>query len=68
MGELRSAYTILVGKPEWKRPLGRPRRRCEDNIRMNFMQVEWKGMNWLHMAQDRDQLCVVVNVMNVQVP
>jgi hypothetical protein len=53
MGERRNAYRILVGKPEEKRPLGRPRRRWEDNIKMNLGEVEWGGMDWIDLAQDR---------------
>jgi hypothetical protein len=45
----------LVGKPEGKRPLGRPRRRGEDNIRMYLREIGWGGMGWIHLAQDRDQ-------------
>jgi hypothetical protein len=54
-GEKRNAYRILVGKPEGKRPLGRPRRRCEDNIRMDLRAVGYGGMDWIDLAQDRDQ-------------
>jgi hypothetical protein len=53
-GEKRSAYRILVGKPEGKRPLGRPRRRWEDNIRMDFREMGWGGMDWIYLAQDRE--------------
>jgi hypothetical protein len=69
MGEKRNSYTILVGKPEVKRPLGRHRRRWEDNIRMNLRDIGWGGMDWIDMAQDRDQWRVFVNtVMNFRVP
>jgi hypothetical protein len=53
MGEI-NAYNILVVKPEGKRPLGRHRRRWEDT-RMDLMEIGWKGVNWIHLAQDRDQ-------------
>jgi hypothetical protein len=55
IGEMRNAYKILVGKPEGKRLLGRPKRRREDNIRMDFRDIEWEGMDWMNLAQDRDQ-------------
>jgi hypothetical protein len=54
MGETRNAYRILVGKPEGKRPLGRPRRRCVDNIKMDHREIEWDGVDWIELAQDRD--------------
>jgi len=54
MRERRSAYRILVGKPEGKKPLGRPRRRWEDNIKMDFQEVGW-GLKWIDLAQDRDR-------------
>jgi hypothetical protein len=53
-GEKRGAYRILVGRPEGRRPLGRPRRRWEDNIKMDLHDVGW-GMNWIELAQDRDR-------------
>jgi hypothetical protein len=55
MGAKRNAYSILVGKPEEKRPLGRPRRRWVDNIKMNLREIRWDGMDWINLAQDRDQ-------------
>jgi len=59
----------LVGKPEGKRPLGRPRFRWEDNISMNIRDRGWKGMDWMHLAYDRDQWRALVNTaMNNQVP
>jgi hypothetical protein len=68
MGEKRVAYRILVGTPEGRRPLGRPRRRWEDNIKMDLEEVGW-GMDWIEVAQDRDMWRPVVNaVMNLWVP
>jgi hypothetical protein len=65
----RDAYKILVGKPERKRPLGRPGREWEDNIRMNLREIEWEGVNRIHLVQDRDQRWALVNtVMNLLVP
>jgi hypothetical protein len=55
MGEKRNAYRILMGKPEDKRLLGRPRRRCVDNIKMDLGETGWGGMDWIDLAQDRDQ-------------
>jgi hypothetical protein len=65
----RNAYRILVGNPEANRPLGRPRRRWVDNIKMNLRDVEWDGGDWIDLAQDRDEWRVLVNaVMNLRVP
>ena len=63
-------YTgVLVGKPEGKRPLGRPRRRWEDNIKMDLQEVGCGGMDWIKLAQDRDRWRELVNaVMNLRVP
>jgi hypothetical protein len=55
MGERMSAYRLLVGKPEGRRPLGRPRRRWVDNIKMDLGEIEWDGMDLIDLAQDRDQ-------------
>jgi hypothetical protein len=65
----KNAYRILVGKPEGNRPLGRPRRRWVDNIRMYLREREWDGIYWIDLAQDMDQWMVLVNtVMNFGVP
>jgi hypothetical protein len=55
MGEKMYAYRILVGKPEGKRSLGRPRCRWEGNIKIDLREIEWGGMDWIDMAHDRDQ-------------
>jgi hypothetical protein len=69
MGERRGAYRALVGKPEGRRPLGRPRRRWEDNIKMDLREVEWVGIDWIGVDQDRDRWRALVNtVMNLRVP
>jgi hypothetical protein len=69
MGETMNAYRILVGKPEGKRPLGRPRHRWVDNIKIDLTEIGWDGRDWLELAQDRDQWRALVNtVMNLRVP
>jgi hypothetical protein len=69
MGVKWNRYRILVGKPERKRPLGRPRCGLVDNIKMNLREIGWRGMDWVDLAQDRDQWRALVNtVMNLQVP
>jgi hypothetical protein len=69
MEEKRNAYRILVGKPEGKRPLGRPRRRWLDNNKIDLREIGWDGMDWIYVAQDRDQWRALVNtVMNIRVP
>jgi hypothetical protein len=60
-GKKRNAYRILVGKPEGKRPLGRPRRRWVDNIKMDLREIGWDGLDWIDMAQNRNQWRVLVN-------
>jgi hypothetical protein len=69
MGGKRNAYRLLVGKPEGKRPLGRPRRRWVDNIKMGLLEIGWGGVDWIGLAQDRKKCRALVNaVMNLRVP
>jgi hypothetical protein len=69
MGKKRNAKRILVGKPEGKRPLGRPRSRREDNIKIDLREMGWDGMDWNDLAQDRDKWRALVNtVVNLWVP
>jgi hypothetical protein len=69
MGEKRNAYRLLVGKPEGKRPLGRPRCRWVDNIRMDLGEVRLGDVDWIDLAQDRNRWRALVNsVLNVRVP
>jgi hypothetical protein len=69
MGAKRNAYRILVGRSEGKRPLGRPRCRRVDNIKMDLRDIGLDGMDWIGLAQDRDQWRALVNtVMNLRVP
>jgi hypothetical protein len=69
MGEKRNAFRILVRKPEGKRPLGRQRRRWVDNIKIDLREIGWDGMDWIDVAEDRDQWRALVNtVMNLRVP
>jgi len=69
MVEERGVYTFLVGKPEGKRPLGRPRRRWVNNIRMDLQEVGCAYMDWIGLAQDRDRWWTLVSVvMNLRVP
>jgi hypothetical protein len=68
-GEKRNTYSILVGQPEGKRPLGKPRRRWVDNIKMDLIEIGWDDLDWIDLAQDRNQWKALVNtVMNLQVP
>jgi hypothetical protein len=69
MGEVRGAYNILVGRPEGRRPLGRPRRKWEDNIKMDLRETGFGDVDWIHWAQDRDRWRALVNTaMNLRVP
>jgi hypothetical protein len=69
MRKMRSEYRILVGKPEGKRPLGRPKCRLKDNIKMDLWETGLEGVDWIHLARDRDQWRAVVDtVMNFRVP
>ena len=69
MGKGRGVYRVLVGKPEGRRPLGRPSRRWEDNIRMYLREVECWCVDWMELAQDRDRWRALVSaVMNFRVP
>jgi len=69
VGERRYLYRVLVGKPEGNRPLGRPRHRWEDNIKMDLQEVEFRIMDCIELAEDRDSWQVLVNaVMNIWVP
>jgi hypothetical protein len=69
MGEKRTAYRLLMGKPEGKRPLGRPRRRWVDNIKMDFGERALGGVYWISLAQDRDKWKAFVDAgLNLRVP
>jgi hypothetical protein len=69
MREKRNAYRLFVEKPEGKRPLGRPRRRWVDNIRMNLGEVGWDDVDWIGLVQDRNRWRALVNsVLNLRVP
>jgi hypothetical protein len=67
-GKEKCIYRLLVGKPEGKIPLGRPRRRWVDNIKMDLLEIVWGGVDWIGLAQDRDKWRALVNaVMNLRV-
>jgi hypothetical protein len=69
MRKKRNDYRLLVGKPEGKRPLGRPRRRWVDNIRMDLGEVRWSDLDWIGLTQDRNRWRALVNsVLNLRVP
>jgi hypothetical protein len=69
MVEVRGAYNIFVGRPEGRRPLGRPRRKWEDNIKMDLKEIRFGDVDWINLAQDRDWWRALVNtVMNLRVP
>jgi hypothetical protein len=69
VGEVRGGYNILVGRPEGRRPLGRPRCRWENNIKMDLREIGFGDVDWMYWAQDRDRWRAVVNtVMNLRVP
>jgi len=68
VGDRRGVFRVLVGKPEGKRPLGRPRHRWEDNIKIDLQEVGCGGMDWIELAQDRVRWRALVNaIMNLQV-
>jgi hypothetical protein len=69
MGDKTGVYRVLVGKPDSKRPLGKPRRRWEDNIKMDLQEVGCEGMDWIELAQDRDRLrALMTAIMKLRVP
>jgi hypothetical protein len=69
MGEEICVYRVLVGRPEYKRPLGRPRRRWKDNIKLDFREIGIGGANWIQLARDRVRWWASLNtVMNLRVP
>jgi hypothetical protein len=69
MGEVRVAYIIFVGRPEGRRPLGRPRRRWEDSIKLDLGEIGFGDVDWIHLAQDRDTWRDLVNtVISLRVP
>ena len=69
MGDRRGACRVLIGRPEGKRPLGIPRRRWEDNIKIGFQEVGWGGLDWIDVTQDKDRCGARVNaLMNLRVP
>jgi hypothetical protein len=69
MGERRNVYMLLVGKAEGKRPLGRPSRRCADNIKMYLLEIVWGFVDWIDLAQDKSKWRALVNaVMKLRIP
>jgi hypothetical protein len=64
-GETRTAYRIFVKNPQGKRPLGRPRRRWVDNIKMDLREIEWDGVDWIELAEDRDQCRALVRFLKI---
>jgi hypothetical protein len=69
MGEKRNAYRLLLGKPEGKKPLGNPRRRLVDNIRMDLVEVGWSDVDWIGLVKDRNRWSSLVNsVLNLRFP
>jgi hypothetical protein len=69
MGEVRGVYNILVGRPEGRRPLGRPRHRWEDSIKIDLREIGFGDVDWINLAQDRDRWQALMNtVMKLQVP
>jgi hypothetical protein len=69
MGEVKGAYNILVGRPEGRKPLGRPRRRWEDDIKIDLGEMGFGEVDWIHLVQDRDRLRALVNsVINLRDP
>jgi hypothetical protein len=69
MGEVRGVYNILVGRSEGRRPLGRPRHKWEDSIKMHLREIGFRDVDWIHLAQDRDRWWALVNmVMNLRIP
>ena len=69
MGKNKGVYRVLVGRPEGKRQLGKPRRRWEDNIKIDLQEVEWKCVDWIGLAQDRDRWRTLLSArMNLVVP
>jgi hypothetical protein len=69
MGDVRGAYNILIGRPKGRRPLGRPKRRWEDNIKTDLTEIGFGYVHWINLAQDRDRWRALVNtIMNLRVP
>jgi hypothetical protein len=64
-GEMRNAYSLLVGKPEGKRPLGRQRRWWVDNMKIDLREIRWDGMDWIDLAQNRDHWRALLNTVTM---